>query len=256
MPRSLLVTLLISVAPLVAQPPAVILSDPKPEALPPPPPVEPNPTRVSVPVGQLAKLTATPADQSEADWEGWAFAWQMPDGLSWQIDSNRREAYVTSGTAGEYRVLVVMARNGEPRPHVCRAEIVVVVTGPKSESTPKTEPSPPNPSDDVAEARARFPNLIAGVRAVSRTADADTRRAMVEAYTAVAAAIHSGTATTADAVQRELNARLGVPALGTTAGQTLALAIADVVNVRVKNAEQLGLAEQRLMFLAVADALK
>jgi hypothetical protein len=205
--------------------------------------------RVAVKVGELARLTAKPDDETEPDWEKWAFAWQVPDGLSWQPDSNRREAIVTSAKPGEYRVLVVMARNGDPRPLISRAEMVVVVGG----AVP--EPAKPDTSDDVAKAKAAYPNLMAVVKTAGEAADADTRKALAGAYSAVAAAIKSGQLQTNDAVQRELTAQLAVPTLGTAAGQKLVLAVADAVSGRVKNADKLTPAEQRLLFLAVAEGL-
>lgn len=211
----------------------------------PPDPTPPKPVRVSLKVGELARLTAKP-EETEPDWEKWAFAWQVPDGLSWQPDSNRRDVFVTSSKAGEYRVVVVMARNGDPRPLVSRSEIVVVVNGGTTHDS----------SDDLAKAKAAYPNLMAAVKTAGEAADADTRKALAGAYSAVAAAIKSGQVTTNDAIQRELTAQLSTAALSTAAGQKLVLAVADAVSSRVKNADKLTPADQRLLFLAIAEGLK
>lgn len=220
-----------------------------PVADPKPPPADPPPLRVAVKVGELTKLSVPPGE-GEPDGEKWAFLWQVPDGLSYQLDSNRREAFVTCGKPGEYRVVVIAARNGDPRPHLCRTEIVVTVGG----SSP--EPAKPDTSDDVAKAKATYPTLVAAVKAAGEAADADTRKALAGAYAAIAAAIKSGQATTNDAVQRELNAQLAAPVLTTAAVQKLVLAVADAVNTKVKNADKLTPAELRLLYLAVCEGLK
>lgn len=215
----------------------------------PPDPTPPKPVRVSLKVGELARLTAKPDDETEPDLEKWTFAWQVPEGLSVLPDSNRRDLFVTSAKAGEYRVLVVMARNGDPRPLISRTEIVVVVGG-----TP--EPPKPDSSDDVAKAKAAYPSLMAAVKTAGEAADADTRKALAGAYSTVATAIKSGQLPSNDAIQRELTAQLSTTALNTAAGQKLVLAVADAVSSRVKSADKLSPADQRLLFLAVIEGLK
>lgn len=217
-------------------------------AAPPDTPPPPKPVRITLKVGELARLTAKP-EETEPDSEKWAFAWQVPDGLNWQPDSNRREVFVTGSKAGEYRVVVVMARNGDPRPLISRTEMVVVVGG-------TSEPAKPDSSDDVAKAKAAYPNLMAAVKTAGEAADADTRKALAGAYAAVATAIKSGQVTSNDAIQRELTAQLSTAALNTAAGQKLVLAVADAVSTRVKNADKLTPAEQRLLFVAIAESLK
>lgn len=214
-------------------------------AAPPDPPPPPKPVRVTLKVGELVRLTAKPDDETEPDLEKWAFAWQVPEGLSGQPDSNRRDLFVTSAKPGEYRVLVVMARNGDPRPLISRSEVVVVIGG-----------TTPDSSDDVAKAKAAYPNLTAAVKTAGEASDADTRKALAGAYSAVAAAIKAGQLQSNDAIQRELNTQLAVPALTTAAGQKLVLAVAEAVSGRVKNADKLTPAEQRLLFLAIGEGLK
>jgi hypothetical protein len=226
----------------------VVCSDPQPVR-----PVQPivvpanpdGPPKVILGVGELARLSAKPDGSTDID--GVAYLWMVPTGLNHKTDSNQRDLYVSSAEKGSYTVVVLMARNGEKRPELWKAEIIVQV----GEAKPN---EPVRPNDDLAAARAMYPVLIENIRKLE--IEVSVRKPLAEAYTTLATRIGDGTLKDIDAIRREVNSQLGTPDLTSAAGQKAILAMSAAVANSVKDAESLQPAQYKLMFLAIADAIR
>jgi hypothetical protein len=219
-------------------------AQPEPRAL--PSEVEPKALVIKAAVGQIVKLS--PATEANDDAEKLAILWQLPPGLSSKADSNMRDVYVASATAGTFRVVAIVAKNGTPRPTVWLFETTLEVGQGAAPAAPK---GPVINAAPVAPALPKSFEALAGkLKAEAADATATAKTSIGKAYVAVAKYLEATPNATAEDELRKLNECL--QPLQAADAQKLLGQIATVVNAE---RPALGNYQSKHLYRAIASGL-